>query len=99
MRFAWAILMILLPSSLKRHLGRWLYGWDIDPTAHIGRSIILVRHLSMGPGAIIGPRNLIRDLEELRLDEGASIATRNWISGWPLSADVFTRTLRPGIRR
>ena len=47
----------------------------------------------MGPGASIGPLNVIRDLEELRLAEGASIATRNWITGLPRCAepadDVF----------
>jgi acetyltransferase-like isoleucine patch superfamily enzyme len=84
--------MIVFPSRLKRHVGRLLFGWDIDPTAYIGRSVILVRHLSMGPGSSIGPLNVIRDLEELRLGEGASIATRNWISGWPLSSDVFTHS-------
>ena len=41
----------------------------------------------MGPGASIGPLNVIKDLEELRLAEGASIATRNWIVGIPRSAD------------
>jgi acetyltransferase-like isoleucine patch superfamily enzyme len=84
--------MIVLPSRLKRHVGRLLLGWDIDPTAYIGRSVILVRHLSMGPGSSIGPLNVIRHLEELRLGEGASIATRNWITGWPLSSDVYTHS-------
>jgi acetyltransferase-like isoleucine patch superfamily enzyme len=84
--------MVVLPARLKRHVGRLLLGWDIDPTAYIGRSVILVRHLSMGPGSSIGPLNVIRHLEELRLGEGASIATRNWISGWPLSSDVFTHS-------
>ena len=41
----------------------------MDPTAYIGRSVILVEHLSMGPGASIGPLNVIKDLEELRLAE------------------------------
>ena len=92
MRLVLALCMVVLPSRLKRHLGRWLFGWDIDRTAYIGRSVILVRHLSMGPGASIGPLNVIRNIEELRLDEGASIATRNWISGWPLSSEVFTHS-------
>jgi len=81
--------MIVLPSPLKRYLGRVIYGWDIHPTAHIGRSVILVPHVSMGPGASIGPLNVIKDLEELRLGEGAHIASRNWISGFPLSSNVF----------
>ena len=79
--------MLVLPSRLKGSLGRRLLGWDIHPTAHIGRSIVLVRHLSMGAGASIGPMNVIRDLEELRLGEGASIAARNWITGFPRASD------------
>lgn len=66
-----------------------MLGWDVHPTAYIGRSIIVVDRLYMGPGASIGPRNVIRDLDELRLEEGASIATRNWIVGIPRSVDVF----------
>jgi acetyltransferase-like isoleucine patch superfamily enzyme len=85
--------MVMLPSRMKLHLGRWLLGWDVHPTAYIGRSVVLVGHLSMGPGASIGPLNVIKDLEELRLEEGANIGSRNWITGFPraadLAADVF----------
>ncbi|HTU39751.1 MAG TPA: hypothetical protein VMF35_17250 [Acidimicrobiales bacterium] len=69
---------------------RRLLGWDVHPTAYIGRSVIVVGHLVMGPGASIGPFNVIKDLEELRLGEGASIASRNWIAGFPRSADQST---------
>ena len=85
--------MVVLPSRLKLHLGRWLLGWDVHPTAYIGRSVVLVGRLSLGPGASIGPLNVIKDLEELRLAEGASIGSRNWITGFPraseLDQDVF----------
>jgi acetyltransferase-like isoleucine patch superfamily enzyme len=81
--------MIVLPSSLKRRLGRLIYGWSIHPTAHIGPSVILVPRLSMGAGARIGPLNVIRGIDELRLDEGARINGRNWISGFPLWTDHF----------
>lgn len=88
MRIAWAVFSFL-PSSLKRRLGTWLLGWDIHPTAYLGRSIIQVRKLTMGPGASIGPRNVIRHLQELHLGEGASIATRNWIIGYPVGGDAY----------
>jgi acetyltransferase-like isoleucine patch superfamily enzyme len=81
--------MVVLPSRLKRHLGRLIFGWEIDPTAHLGRSLVLVRHLSMGPGTRIGSFNVIKDLEELRLAEGASIVSRNWIIGIPLAFEYF----------
>jgi carbonic anhydrase/acetyltransferase-like protein (isoleucine patch superfamily) len=81
--------MVVLPSRLRRLLATRVLGWDIDPTAHIGRSVILVRHVSMGPGAIIASQNVIRDLERLELAEGASIATGNRIGAFPLWSDVF----------
>lgn len=87
MRLVLAICMLVLPSRLKATLGRTLLGWEIHPTAYLGRSIILVDRLSMGPGSSIGPLNVIKDLEELRLAEGASIATRNWVVGIPRSSD------------
>lgn len=87
MRLVLAFCMLVLPSRIKGYLGRRLLGWDIHPTAYIGRSVILVDHLSMGPRASIGPLNVIRDLEELRLGEGASIASRNWITGFPRASD------------
>ncbi|HZU79751.1 MAG TPA: hypothetical protein VE991_07520 [Acidimicrobiales bacterium] len=89
MRRLLAFCMVLLPSGLKRHLGRWFFGWDIHPTAYLGRSLVMVNRLVMGPGSSIGPFNVIRDLEELRLDEGASIAARNWIAGFPLDSPHF----------
>jgi acetyltransferase-like isoleucine patch superfamily enzyme len=92
MRFIWALLIVVLPSSLRRVIARRLPGWDVDPTAYIGRSVILVPRVSLGPGASIGPRNVIKGIDELRLAEGASIATRNWVTGWPSSQNVFPRS-------
>ena len=89
MRRLWAYFMVILPASLRPHVARRLFGWDIDPTAHIGRSLILVQHVSMGPETSIGSLNVIRNLEELRLEQGASIATRNFISAHPMSAQAF----------
>jgi acetyltransferase-like isoleucine patch superfamily enzyme len=88
MRLLVAILMLVLPSSLKRYAGR-LVGWDIHPTAHIGPSLIRVRKLSVGPGAFIGRLNLITKLEELRLDEGAHIGAFNYVKGWYHDAPGF----------
>ena len=69
-----------------------IFGWDIHPTAYIGRSLILVPHLTMGPRSSIGSFNVIKDIEELRLHEGASIGTRNRISGFPLTSLIFAHS-------
>ena len=89
MRLVWAFLMIVLPSGIKRRVANRFLGWDIHPTAYLGRSVVLVKHVSMGPGSSIGPLNVIRGIEELRLAEGASIATRNWVSGFPPDQPEF----------
>lgn len=88
-RPAMALVSLALPARLKPAVGRLLFGWDIHPTAHLGRSVVVVRHLTMGAGAVIGSLNVIRDLEELRMGEGASIASRNWVTGFPLSTGYF----------
>ncbi|KQZ66868.1 hypothetical protein [Nocardioides sp. Root151] len=94
MRLALAVLMIVLPQRLKHLLARHVLKWDVDPTAYIGRSLVMVRKVTLGPGSSIGPMNIIRDLEELRLGEGASIATRNRIAGIPLASTVFQKPNR-----
>ena len=70
MRRLLALLLAVLPtSSLKRRLGGLFFDWDIDPTAHIGPSLILVPKLRMGPGASIGPFNVMRGFHgRLRLE-------------------------------
>ena len=85
-----ALLLIVLPASMRNRFARTVLRWDIHPTARIGRSLIRVRHVSMGPGAWIGPRNMIRGLDELVLAEGASIGGRNSIGAVPLGSTIYT---------
>lgn len=92
MRSALQILMILLPQSLKRLVANRLLGWEIHPTAHLGKSLIRVGRLTMGPKASIGPWNVIQGLDELHLAEGAAIATRNSITGIPGTSGIFTHS-------
>jgi acetyltransferase-like isoleucine patch superfamily enzyme len=84
------LLIPLLPARWRRVVGVRLLGWDVHPSAHIGRSLIGARHVTLGPETIIGPFNVFRGLDELRLARGASIGGRNWVAGHPLSAVVFT---------
>jgi acetyltransferase-like isoleucine patch superfamily enzyme len=82
MRLAFAYVFAFLPMSLKRLVARWVYRWDIHPTAYIGPSVLTVRHLSMGPGASIGGRNTITNVNEVRLGDGATIGSGNMVKGW-----------------
>ncbi|MCL2541526.1 MAG: hypothetical protein FWE71_03590 [Nocardioidaceae bacterium] len=78
-----AHLLPLLPQRLRVLLARRVLGWEIHPTASLGRSTIAVGRLVMGPDSSIGPRNTIRGLEELVLERGATIGGENWINGYP----------------
>jgi acetyltransferase-like isoleucine patch superfamily enzyme len=89
MQLVFALLLVLLPGSLRRLVARRVLGWDIHPTAHLGRSLIVAKKVSLGPGANIGPFNVIRNLEELRLGAGAVIATRNHIACPPTAPIAF----------
>ena len=82
MRLALAYVFAVVPMSLKRIIARYLYRWDIHSTAYIGPSVLTVRHLSMGPGSSIGGRNVITNLDQLRLGEGATIGSGNMMKGW-----------------
>ncbi len=86
-----ALLMLVLPAALRAEIGRKVLGWDIDPTARIGRSVIMVKHVTMGPESSIGPFNVIRGLDELRLGRGATIASRNYIQAHPIAREVLAR--------
>ena len=86
-----ALLMLVLPPSLRAEVARKVLGWDIDPTARIGRSLIMVKHVTMGPESSIGPFNMIRGLDELRLGRGATIASRNYIQAHPIAREVLAR--------
>jgi acetyltransferase-like isoleucine patch superfamily enzyme len=82
MRLAFAYVFAFLPMPLKRLVARWIYQWDVHPTAYIGPSVLTVHHLSMGAGASIGGRNVITNLVELRMGEGATIGSGNMVKGW-----------------
>ncbi|HYF46916.1 MAG TPA: hypothetical protein VD926_11940 [Acidimicrobiales bacterium] len=76
-RLVAAVLVAVLPWRLKRALLR-LQGHEVDPSARIGISLVLVDHLRLGPGARIGNGNLLL-VERLVLEEGAEIKQLNAI--------------------
>jgi acetyltransferase-like isoleucine patch superfamily enzyme len=45
----------------------------------------------MGPDSNIGPFNIIRGLDELKLGTGATIASRNYIQAHPIAREVLSR--------
>ena len=94
MRRFLAVLMVVLPQRLKHLIARRLLGWELHPTARIGRSLVMARHVRMGPESFIGAFNVIKDIENLHLGRGANIATRNWIVGVPLESAIYDKPQR-----
>jgi acetyltransferase-like isoleucine patch superfamily enzyme len=82
LRLALAYVFKFLPMSLKRIVAKWIYKWDIHPTAYIGPSVLVIDEVTMGPGTRIGARNVITNLNELRMAEGSAIGSGNLIKGW-----------------
>jgi acetyltransferase-like isoleucine patch superfamily enzyme len=82
MRLALAYVFKFLPMPLKRIVAKWIYRWDIHPTAYIGPSVLTIREVSMGPDTRIGSRNVITNLNELRMAKGSAIGSGNLIKGW-----------------
>jgi len=84
LKLLFQIAIIWLPWALRRPLLCAAFGYRIDRTAWIGKSLILPRKLFMAEGSRIGHANFAHGMEELRLERFASIGRLNWIAGFPL---------------
>lgn len=89
MRSALAALAAVLPQRLKHLLYRWYFKWDIDPTARLGCSFILVDHAVIGADVRVSHLNLFKGMELLQLDRGVTIGAFNWVSGPSRASGVF----------
>lgn len=77
------ILLLLLPWWLRRRLLQRLYGYRLHPQSRIGLAWVYPRRLVMGDGTRIGHLTVVKGLDELLMEEHASIGRLNWISGYP----------------
>jgi acetyltransferase-like isoleucine patch superfamily enzyme len=71
---------VLLPHGARRWVHTRLLGHAIDPTARIGRSLVDVDRLVLGPHAAIGSCSVIRGCEEVDLAEEAVIGPLVWVN-------------------
>ncbi len=81
------VVLFVLPWRLRRPLLRRLFGYHIHPTARIGRSIVAVSELEMGPAARIGDLNLVRGLDRLAMGPDSVIGRGNWITAIPRGSE------------
>jgi acetyltransferase-like isoleucine patch superfamily enzyme len=93
-----AALAVLLPRGMRRFVHTRLLGYDLHPTAVIGRALIDVGTLTMGPDSRIGTFVLIRGCDEVRLAEGATIHMLVWVNAVRSSSPYFPgRERRPAL--
>ena len=80
----------LLPAAGRRWTHVSLLGHDVAPTARIGRSIVDVDRLVMGPGASIASLTVIRGCEDVVLGVEAAVGPLNWVNGVRRDKPYFT---------
>lgn len=78
------LLSFLLPWGARRALLRSFFGYDIDPTSHIGLAWIAPERLVLEAHTSIGHLTVCKNLALLHLREHAVIGRGNWITGFPL---------------
>lgn len=77
------LLIMALPWRMRRRLLVWRYHWHIDPSAHIGMSIILAKEVELCRNSRILSFVLCRRIDRLYLGEDAGIASLTFITGYP----------------
>lgn len=74
---------LFLPWGLRRWILQRVFGYKIDPTAHIGKSWVMPQQLIMEPHSRIRSMTFVRGLELLHLGAHSSIGNGCWITGYP----------------
>ena len=76
------LILFLFPWPFRRRLLMWRYGWEIDPSARIGKSILLPRKLKMGPKSRIHNLVFCKRIDLIDMGEDSGIATGTYITGF-----------------
>ncbi len=83
MRLFILLLGWLLPHRFRKALYAKVFGWKLAKTSHLGRSLILCKHLSLGEDASLGSLNVVRFIDFLIVHDHSDIGSLNWITGFP----------------
>jgi acetyltransferase-like isoleucine patch superfamily enzyme len=78
------IFVFVLPWTIRRRVLNMLLGFEIEPEASIGLSVLNVRSLKMARASKIGHLNYAKGLSEIKLGDSALLGNLNWITGVPL---------------
>lgn len=71
---------MVLPSGARRWVFTRLLGHEIHPTARLGRSLVDVDRLVMGPDSVISSCSVIRGCEEVDLAAEAVVGPLVWVN-------------------
>ena len=83
------VLLFVLPWPIRRRLMCLLWGYSIHPSAHIGLSIVLPKHLVMEAKSRIFNFVACKPIDRLVLHEEAAIGKRTLITGFPTSLGQY----------
>ena len=81
------IIAVVLPWPLKRWFLEKLFGYKLHKKARIGLAWCFPKMLIMEEGARIAPLNVAGHLDSMELNDYATIARGNWITGFPSQTD------------
>ena len=76
-------LSVLLPWPVRRWTLRRWFGYEIHPTARIGRSWVFPKRLIMEAHSSIGNLTVCKNLGLVHLGEHAVVGNLGWITGFP----------------
>ena len=74
-------ILFFVPWVIRRRLLSYFFNFDISESSKIGFSIITAKKVKLSTASKIGHMNIIRNLDELYLDDHATIGSMNWITG------------------
>jgi acetyltransferase-like isoleucine patch superfamily enzyme len=78
------------PWGIRRRLLAKIFGFEIHPTARIGKSIILAKHLKMDAHSRIHNLVFCKAIDRLEMGEDSGIATLTYITGFSIKcANLF----------
>lgn len=75
----------VLPWPARRRCLQALFGYELHPTCFVGYSVVDVASCVMEAESRIGHFNIIRNLDQLRLEQDSGIGTLNYVTGFPSS--------------
>ena len=82
-----ALVVLLFPWVIRRHVYRLIFKYDIHSRAYIGFSWIYPEKLILDSGARIGHMTVCKNIASVEIGRDSTIGSLNWITGFPYGTD------------